>query len=204
MLEINPNLHPSNSESEEHFLLKQVARAILKTRFHCNIIATEVHTGNHAYPELKNDYSGYQWSRRKVTDAIGVQNDSRTNNKDLVRNIEVKVSKGDLKGGYCLSGNYNYILAPKDVVSKDLLFPFVGLIEVNLNNLVWKKDKRSGMAKDIKGVDITKNPRKCKYGKHHSYWGSWMNYIKEKIAKNIVNDAVYRNNWFYPGFDYRK
>ena len=200
MLASNPDRTPPGNESETHFLLKQVAQAFLKTNFHCSIVGTEVHTGNHRYPELKKDYPEYTWSRRKVTDAIGIKKNSRKDVDNLIRNIEVKVSNQDLKSGYSLSGDYNYILAPRNEIYKDFLFPFVGLIEVDLNRLKWPKNKTMGTGKDIVGVDITKNPRMCEYGQHHDYRDNWVSYLKRAIMHNHVNDKVYRNLWFYPGF----
>ncbi len=51
---------------------------------------------------------------------------------NILRGIEVKVSKSDFKNGFvCTSANYNYVLAPTKLVSPSLVPRGVGLIEFN-------------------------------------------------------------------------
>ena len=51
---------------------------------------------------------------------------------NVLRGIEVKVSRGDFKSGFiCTSCNYNYVLTPMKMISSGMLPKGVGLIEYN-------------------------------------------------------------------------
>jgi hypothetical protein len=51
---------------------------------------------------------------------------------NILRGIEVKVTKNDFKNGFiCIGTNYNYVLTPMKVISPSLLPKGVGLIEYN-------------------------------------------------------------------------
>jgi hypothetical protein len=79
----------------------------------------------------------FGWSRRKIQDEI--YNDFKLDNPEdyeigynILRGIEVKVSKNDFKNGFnCTGTNYNYVLAPFKLISPSLLPKDVGLIEYN-------------------------------------------------------------------------
>jgi hypothetical protein len=52
--------------------------------------------------------------------------------QNVLRGIEVKVSRGDFRNGFfCTGCNYNYLLTPMRLVSPGNLPPGVGLIEYN-------------------------------------------------------------------------
>ena len=52
--------------------------------------------------------------------------------QNVLRGVEVKVSRGDFRNGFfCTGCNYNYLLTPMHLVSPGSLPPGVGLIEYN-------------------------------------------------------------------------
>ena len=79
----------------------------------------------------------FPWSRRKIQDEL--YDDFELENPEqyeigynILRGIEVKVSKGDFKNGFiCTGTNYNYVLTPTKLISPSILPKGVGLIEYN-------------------------------------------------------------------------
>ena len=52
--------------------------------------------------------------------------------QNILRGIEVKVSRADFRNGFfCTGCNYNYLLTPMRLVSPSILPTGVGLIEYN-------------------------------------------------------------------------
>jgi hypothetical protein len=82
MIKLNPNLKPLENESEEHFMLKQVAMAILYLKMGCQAVGTEVdgmhESESERYIQFARFLSGgpIQLSNRRpyryITDAAGV------------------------------------------------------------------------------------------------------------------------------------
>lgn len=135
-------------ESPRHLYLKQVGKLWLFNQM-CHMVDTEVklnQLGLLRYLELDNkkvvDVIGvglkyFPWRKRKIQDeeyddfelAKPEQYDIGYN---VLRSIEVKVSKSDFKSGFiCTSANYNYVLTPMKLVSPSIVPKGVGLIEYN-------------------------------------------------------------------------
>lgn len=196
-MELKANVQPAQNESPEHFLLKQVGQAWLKTQYKCQYVGTEITVDNYMYLEAQEKYPDYKIKRKRITDVLGIRKSySNHKAKYTIRNIEVKVSNSDLKNGFSLYGDYVYIMAPKDVIDKDLLMPFIGLIEVDLDRLKWPTYS-SGKAGNIIGVKCVKNPRRNPL----DYKINNVNYTKATIFRKLVNRNVYNNPWFYPDFN---
>lgn len=135
-------------ESLSHHYLKQVGTLWLYNQM-CHMVDTEVklnQLGLLRYIELDSkdviDVVGvglkyFHWSRRKIQDEL--YDDFELEKPDqyeigynILRGIEVKVSKSDFKNGFiCTGTNYNYVLAPTKLISPSLLPKGVGLIEYN-------------------------------------------------------------------------
>jgi hypothetical protein len=79
----------------------------------------------------------FLWTRRKIQDELYDDFALETPEQyeigyNILRGIEVKVSKSDFKNGFiCTGTNYNYVLAPTKLISPSLLPKGVGLIEYN-------------------------------------------------------------------------
>lgn len=135
-------------ESPRHLYLKQVGKLWLFNQM-CHMVDTEVklnQLGLHRYFELDNkkviDVVGvglkyFPWRKRKIKDEEYddfelPKPDQYDIGYNVLRGIEVKVSKSDFKNGFiCTSSNYNYVLAPTKLVSPSIMPKGVGLIEFN-------------------------------------------------------------------------
>jgi hypothetical protein len=147
----------------------------------CHMVDTEVklnQLGLLRYLELDNkkviDVIGvglkyFQWTKRKIQDETY---DDFTLEKpekydigyNVLRGIEVKVSKSDFKKGFiCSSTNYNYVLAPTKLISPSLLPRGVGLIEYNrLKFNITENDLEehpNGRPYRFKGLRVVKRAR---------------------------------------------
>lgn len=79
----------------------------------------------------------FKWRHRKIQDEF--YDDFELENTDqyevgynILRGIEVKVSKSDFKNGFiCTGTNYNYVLAPTKLIPASFIPRGVGLIEYN-------------------------------------------------------------------------
>lgn len=173
---------PKN-ESPTHFLLKHVAMCYLKMSMGCWAVATEVwEMGGHPYGETPA-CAGRE--PRSIADAVGVGN-------EIVRCIEVKVSRADFLTGYCHGGDYNYILAPKGVLKPSDMPANIGLIEADMDALGWQ-------GFDIKGLSVVKKPRRAPYVRTDPR-GEWVSRIVRHICSRASAVWVYQNPWFNRGF----
>jgi hypothetical protein len=79
----------------------------------------------------------FPWHRRKIQDElyddfILVAPEQYEIGYNILRGIEVKVTKSDFNNGFICSGtNYNYVLTPMKLISQSILPDGVGLIEYN-------------------------------------------------------------------------
>lgn len=128
--------------------LKQVGKLWLYNQM-CHMVDIEIklnQLGLHRYLELDNkkvvDVIGvglkyFPWKRRKIQDEKYDDFElSKPEQYDIgynvLRGIEVKVSKSDFKNGFiCTSANYNYVMTPTKLVSPSIIPKGVGLIEFN-------------------------------------------------------------------------
>jgi hypothetical protein len=135
-------------ESPSHLYVKQIGTLWLYNQM-CHMVDTEVklnQLGLLRYLELDNkkviDVIGvgikyFLWTRRKIQDELYDDFALETPEQyeigyNILRGIEVKVSKSDFKNGFiCTGTNYNYVLAPTKLISPSLLPKGVGLIEYN-------------------------------------------------------------------------
>jgi hypothetical protein len=96
----------------------------------------------------------FPWSRRKIQDELYDDFELENPQKydigyNVLRGIEIKVSKNDFKNGFICSGtNYNYVLTPMKLISPSLLPKGVGLIEYNRYKF------------DVTETDLEENPSK--------------------------------------------
>ena len=135
-------------ESPRHLYMKQVGKLWLYNQM-CHMVDIEVklnQLGLNRFLELDNkkviDVIGvglkyFPWKQRKIQDEKYddfklPQPDQYEIGYNVLRGIEVKVSKSDFKNGFvCTSANYNYVMAPTKLVSPSLVPKGVGLIEFN-------------------------------------------------------------------------
>jgi len=78
----------------------------------------------------------------------------------IIRGIEVKVSRGDFKNGFIHGGcNYNYLMTPKGLVEKNEVNTDIGIIEVDLDNLLIRKLQSPYYGLHIEGIKPIRNPK---------------------------------------------
>ena len=163
-------------ESQRHLYLKQVGKLWLYNQL-CHMVDIEVklnQLGLDRYLEIDNkkviDVIGvglkyFPWKRRKTQDE-DYDNFKLINPEqydigyNILRGIEVKVSKSDFKSGFvCTSANFNYVMTPTKLVSPSLLPKGVGLIEYNKYKFGIEKnedDREISRPYKIKGVRVVK------------------------------------------------
>ena len=136
-------------ESLNHHYLKQVGKLWLYNQS-CHMVDTEVklnQLGLLRHLEIDNkkiiDVVGvglkyYPWrSHRRIHNEFYDDFELEAPDKyeigyNILRGIEVKVTKNDFKNGFiCYGTNYNYVLTPMKLISPSLLPKGVGLIEYN-------------------------------------------------------------------------
>lgn len=147
----------------------------------CHMVDSEVklnQLGLLRYLELDNkkvvDVVGvglkyFPWHQRKIQDELYddflLEAPERYEiGYNILRGIEVKVSKSDFNNGFIYSGNnYNYVLTPIKLISPSLLPDGVGLIEYNKfkfeieeNDLI---ENPVGRPYKIKGLKVVKRAR---------------------------------------------
>ena len=83
---------------------------------------------------------------------------------NVLRGIEVKVSRSDFKNGFVRSCNYNYILAPMRLIAPCEIPDGVGLIEFNKHKFNCELDEEttdtmSNRVFKIEGLRVAKRPK---------------------------------------------
>ena len=163
-------------ESPRHLYLKEVGKLWLFNQM-CHMVDIEVkmnQLGLHRYLELDNkkviDVVGvglkyFPWRKRKIQDEEYddfelPKPDQYDIGYNVLRGIEVKVSKSDFKNGFiCTSANYNYVLAPTKLVSPSIVPKGVGLIEFNrykFNVEANQDETPNGRPFKLEGVRVLK------------------------------------------------
>lgn len=152
-------------ETELHQLLKKVGVAYLHNQG-CSMAAMEVgvtrdqgiekhELDNHYIMDvvgLGKKYIPYAKRARDFNYSEGYYYNQ------ILRGIEVKVSRSDFKNGFCCTGcNYHYLLTPMRLVNPTDLPKWVGLLEYNKHKFKVKFDPFRGFA--LEGLRVVKKPR---------------------------------------------
>ena len=125
------------TETETHRFLKEVGMAFLYNQ-NCFLVATEVSVNPHG---KRLDSS---LDKHFIIDVCGVGEkyipytpwrDPETYKHNVVRGLEVKVSRSDFKNGFVCSGcNYNYLMVPEGLVWSCEIPKELGIIKVDAKN----------------------------------------------------------------------
>ena len=161
------------SDREKTAFLTKLGFLYLK-KMGCYAISTEVHLPIHNRLVEENDshftidilgiskkYIPYK-QQKTVKDERGWDKTVKYNN--VLRGIEVKVSRGDFKNGFIHTGcHYNYLLTPKGLVSPSEIHTSVGLIEVDMEKAVVQKPCHTTMQNQgfyLSGIELRHNPKR--------------------------------------------
>ena len=196
-------LQPPKNESWEHFLLKNVAVALLRLHFGCTIAAMEV-AGLGNYENRHKAREGF----KHIADAVGIKECKRWvppkgerakgyyKTWFRVYGVEVKVSRSDFAAGYCTGGDLNYVMVPKGLVTPGELVPGVGLIEVNLDELTFTRNW------GLRGIEITKPARRTeRLADAPDLRQSWLDWVFQSMATRLTLTNIKQSPWFYPGWE---
>ena len=151
-------------ESELHYLLKMVGMAWLYNQ-NCNLVATECYV-------YKSGDEIHELDRHHIIDVLGVgkrfipyvdrirsefmYNKSYDN---ILRGLEVKVSRSDFKNGFVTSGcNYHYLITPMRLIAVHEIPNWFGLLEYNKYKFKIYGGLLGGRF-NIEGLRIVKKPK---------------------------------------------
>ena len=156
---------PGLGESDLHAYLKKVGAAFLVNRG-CFLVDTEVPLSRTAQTHELDDH--------RVVDVVGVGERffaARASTlvdyaepirecevlRNILRGIEVKVSRSDYRNGFFASGcNYNYLLTPMRLVAPWEIPRGVGLIEYNGYKFGVERREEGGFA--FRGLRVVVKP----------------------------------------------
>lgn len=145
------SIYQKGNETERHYMLKQISKYIAFQR------------GFKVCAEEVNLFSTNKLGSKNIADLIGIKMNNTYGRKEpeiTTICIEAKQSKSDYKNGFVSSADFNYIIAPLGLLTKDEMLDGVGLLEVDFN--ILKFDANMNI---LKGVYTTKKAtrnKKCK------------------------------------------
>jgi len=168
--------------------LEKIGMVWLKAN-HCYIISPETKIWrNRLYPqgELDNHYIidllgvGTKWvpEEKRMANEHGYKSPTIT----ILRGIEIKISLSDFKNGFIYGGcNYNYLMTPKGLITKDKVPKGIGLIEVDLETFTWRK---WGMKYYFDGLKLITKP------KYKEISDFQFDYATRETAYNCSNQMI--------------
>lgn len=150
------------TETNLHKFLKDIGMAYLFNQ-NCFLVATEVHVNPHGQ-RLDSPLD-----KHFIIDVCGIGEKyipynpftERGNNYkyNVVRGIEVKVSRADFKNGFICSGcNYNYLMVPEALVWSCEVPKEVGIIKVDVKKFSVTFEPAPTYRFNFKGVRIVRKP----------------------------------------------
>lgn len=149
------------TETKLHKFLKDVGMAYLYNQ-NCFLVATEVHVnpGGQRLNTLLD--------RHFIIDVCGVGEkyvpygpwrDPNKYKYNVLRGIEVKVSRSDFKNGFVCSGcNYNYLMVPEGLVWSCEVPKEVGIIKIDANNFSATFEPAPTFRFGFKGLRVVRKP----------------------------------------------
>jgi len=156
-----------------HSFLQQVGMAYLYNQ-NCDMVATECAVnkdGVYTLSGRNRNYEPHELDAHYIIDVLGVgkkfiplhlrdENVEWHNQKtydNILRGIEVKVSRSDFRNGFVTTGcNYHYLLTPMRLINKADLPDWFGLLEYNK----YKFSIIGGLGRfNIEGIRVVKRPK---------------------------------------------
>ena len=191
-------------------LLTKIGYLQLK-KMGCHIVSTEVKIPWFLIPNIRSsdvyiknkrhtriDLVGLEWEYLPISKQYKIKYDSIIGDKpiyktirkhEILRGIEIKVSRSDLKNGFIHLGcHYNYLMIPKGLIkSKSDIDNKVGIIEVDLDNFKIKRYSPpfSGIS-DLIGLQIIRNPKRS------PVYEKAVESVFEQVPRTLTNQV---KNW---------
>jgi hypothetical protein len=116
--------------TDETKLLTKIGYLVLR-QMGCYQIATELYLHHREY----NWETAGQKDCHSIIDILGVEREWGSPPRDILRGVEVKVSKSDLAKGFIQNGcTFHYLLIPKGLIPPSKVNRDIGIIEVDIPN----------------------------------------------------------------------
>lgn len=158
------------TETDLHRFLKEVGMAYLYNQ-NCFLVATEVSVspsrerhGSSLDQHFIIDVCGVgekyiPLHLREQYEGIGISSEQKYK-YNVLRGIEVKVSRSDFKSGFICSGcNYNYLMVPEGLVWSYEVPKGIGIIKVDAENFVAKSYSDPAFRFRFQGLRILRKPK---------------------------------------------
>jgi len=179
-------------ESNLHRFLKDVGRAFLFNQ-RCYLVATEVFLLRHGIASKLDrhwviDICGIGEKYIPYIERIHKEEDvfDTPYKFNIMRGVEVKVSRNDFKNGFCCSGcNYHYLLVPKGLVSLSEVPKPVGLIEYDQNKFRAKFGYNRFW---LEGLKVRRSPRFQQIS--NIQLESAMSKISSRVARELISKTA--------------
>jgi len=135
-------------------------------------------------------------SVKKRIDCAGIDKASYANIENAkIRGIEAKASCSDFKSGYCTKADITYIITPKGTIPKEDMEKYIGLMEVDIDNLEIITEPKV----HVVGLDIVKRAttNKSKGLKDIKDRQLFVKSFIEKVARKRTIETVYGNRFSF-------
>jgi len=155
-------------------MLKQISKYIAFERGF-KVLAEEVYL-----------YSTNKLGSKSIADLIGIKMNYTYGRKEPKIDticIEAKQSKSDYMNSFVSSADFNYIIAPKGLLTKEDMLDTVGLIEVDFEELEFSK--RMTIIGGVKTVKKASRNKDCKIVK--------VDMLKQIAYRNTVETLFIRH-----------
>jgi len=152
-------------ESDLHYFLKMIGMAYLYNQ-NCHLVATEAYVysskgkkhdlDSHSYIDILGVGKKFipYFNRPKT---VSIFSEDYKSYDDVLRGIEVKVSRSDFYNGFVTTGcNYHYLLTPMRLINVKELPGWFGLLEYNKYKFNIKGGRLGRFG--IEGLRVVKKP----------------------------------------------
>lgn len=183
------------TETKVHKILKEIAMAFLFNQ-NCFLVATEVHInrgGQKRISELDShffiDVCGIGEKYIPLSERINPHTHNYDTEKykyNVIRGVEVKVSKSDFKKGFIYCGcNYHYLFTPKDLIDPSEVPREVGIVEVDIRHFRSSFQPAPTFRFTFKGLEIVRKPRFRKVEQYQI--DQAMSGIAKRSTRELIN-----------------
>jgi len=145
------SIYQKKNETERHYMLKQISKYIAFERGF-KVLAEEV-----------NLFSTNKLGNKSIADLVGIRMNNTYGKKEPKIDticIEAKQSKSDYMNSFVSSADFNYIITPKGLLTKEDMLEGIGLITVDFDKL--KFSKRMEIIKGVETVKKATRNKNCK------------------------------------------
>lgn len=156
----------------------------------CNFVAEEFNIRNWVYKVILaaekqfNWKSNYKYRQKSIADSLGFKA-TMYNNETTIKCMEAKYSLSDFRNGFCIGGEYNYLIAPEGVIPIKEVPPFTGVIEIDFDNFYYNGNK-------IKGYKTAKRARKINIADDIKY--KQLEIMKWRMLYKLTEN-IFENHW---------